>query len=222
MVKNIAIDGLSGAGKSTVAKELAKQLNCLYIDTGAMYRSIALYTKLNNVNFKKPEEIIKSLPEINLTFKYIEHTQNIFINNVNVTKEVKDEEIGIITSKYIAVVKEVREFLVNQQREIATKQSVVMDGRDIGSVVLKDSFLKIYLDASVKSRSERRYKELKKKGIDVDYDRVVKDIEKRDYNDVNRKNSPLIQCEDAIYIDSSDKTIVEVVDEIVRLFKGEK
>ncbi len=222
MLYNIGIDGPSGAGKSTIAKMVSKELKYIYVDTGAMYRSIALYVLENNINSESKEDIINALSEINIELNYIDGVQNIYLNGKNVTNKIREEEVSKLASKSISGIKEVRESLVKMQQSMAQKNSVVMDGRDIGSVVLPDAFLKIYLDAKCEARAKRRYDELINKGTNITYEEVLKEMENRDFYDKNRKESPLVQCEDAIYIDSSNMSINEVCNKILNLYKEKK
>ncbi len=219
MIKNIAIDGLSGAGKSTVAKEVARELGYIYVDTGSMYRGVALYLIERKIDYKKEKNVINALKNIKIDLQYVNGEQQVILNGKNVSTDVRNEKVGIVTSKYVAVINEVREFLVEIQKELGKKKSIVMDGRDIGSVVLKDAFLKIYLDATPEARAKRRYKEILGKKTEVKYEEVVEDIKRRDYTDTTRKYSPLIRCEDAVYIDSSNMNIEEVVEEIIKIYK---
>ncbi len=219
MLHNIAIDGPSGAGKSTIAKIVSKKLNCIYVDTGAMYRSVALYIIENNINKENKEDIIKALENIKIELDYLDGVQNVFLNGNNVTDKIREEEVGKIASKNISVIKEVRETLVKMQQHIAKEKSVVMDGRDIGSVVLPNAFLKIYLDAKSYNRAKRRFDELQQKGVNVNFDEILKEIEKRDFDDKNREESPLIKCDDAIYVDTSNIGIEEVSEKILSLYK---
>ncbi len=222
MLYNIAIDGPSGAGKSTIAKKVSKELNSIYVDTGSMYRAVALYVMQNNINYEDEESIINCMKNIDIQLKYIDNSQNVYLNGENVTTEVRKEEVGKVTSKYISTIKKVRKELVKMQQDMASKNSVVMDGRDIGSVVLPFAFLKIYLDASVEARGTRRYEELLAKGFSVSYEEIVEEIKKRDYDDKNRKESPLVKCDDAIYLDTSNLSIEEVTNKILDLYNEKK
>ncbi len=222
MLYNIAIDGPSGAGKSTIAKMVAKELNCIYIDTGAMYRTVALYVLENNIDIEDSISIINALKNINIRLEYVEGVQNVYLNNKNITTKIREEVVGKVASKNVSIIKEVRENLVKMQQNMAREKSVIMDGRDIGSVVLPDAFLKIYLDAKSSTRAKRRFDELVEKGMTVDYNNILEEIEKRDFDDKNRDESPLIQCEDAIYVDTSDMTIEKVCEKILKLYEEKK
>lgn len=213
---NIAIDGPAGAGKSTIAKLLAKKLGYLYVDTGAMYRSIALYFLENDINLENEDEIRRACEEIELDIKYNQDGQQIFLNKENVTAKIRQEQVGNMASK-VAAKKIVRDRLLALQRNLARENDVVMDGRDIGTFVLPDARIKIYLTASVAVRAKRRYDELALKGEKPDIATIEADIEKRDYQDMNRDIAPLRQAEDGIYLDSSDMDIEQVVDYIYNM-----
>jgi len=216
MTLNIAIDGPSGAGKSTVAREVAKKLGCIYVDTGAMYRSIALYCIENDVDVENKDLVIQQLEYINIQHTFVGSTQCILLNGVDVTTSVRDQAVGNSASK-IATIQKVRDILVTKQRNIASKERVVMDGRDIGTKVLIDAKFKFFLDASVEDRSVRRVKELEKNGVNVEYNTIFKEIYERDVRDYNRKSAPLVKADDAIYIDSSNYTVGEVVEKIFKI-----
>lgn len=215
---NIAIDGPAGAGKSTIAKLVAKELGFLYVDTGAMYRSIALYFIENNVNLEEEQEISDACSKINIEIKYEDGVQQVYLNNRNVSTLIRQEQVGNMASK-AAAKKAVRDKLLFLQRDIAAENDVIMDGRDIGTFVLPDAEIKIYLTASVKTRAKRRYDELVAKGENPEIDKIEADIEQRDYQDMNRKIAPLKQAEDAVYLDTSDMNIEQVVAYICNLTK---
>lgn len=210
---NIAIDGPAGAGKSTIAKLAAKKLGYIYVDTGAMYRSIALFVINNNVDYENEEVLIDALSNINIEIKYVDGVQKVYLNNKDVSTEIRQEKVGNMASK-TAAKKPVREKLLQLQRDIAAANDVIMDGRDIGSFVLPNAECKIYLTASVSVRAKRRYDELVAKGETPDIKQIEADIEQRDYQDMNREIAPLKQADDAVYLDSSDMTIEEVVEKI--------
>ena len=213
----IAIDGPSGTGKSTTAKILAKKLSFIYIDTGAMYRAVGLYCVKNNIDIDDEEEIKKHLDDIDINIFYKDGNQEIELNGEIVSKEIRENLI----SHYASVVsqyKDVREKLVSLQQELAKKNSVIMDGRDIGTVVLPDADLKVFLIASDETRAERRYQELIEKGQTVEYDKILEELKERDYRDSHRNNSPLKRADDAIELDNSNMTIDEVVEKILELF----
>ena len=207
---NIAIDGPAGAGKSTIAKLAAKRLGFIYVDTGAMYRSIALYLLQNNISVDDDTMLKKVCGNIDIRITHENGEQQIFLNSENVSKAIRQEAVGNMAS--VAAAKPVvRERLLALQREIAAKSDVIMDGRDIGTFVLPEAEVKIYLTASVETRAGRRYDELVAKGEKPVLEDIKRDIEQRDYQDMNREIAPLKQAEDAIYLDTSDMTIEEVV-----------
>lgn len=213
---NVAIDGPAGAGKSTIAKAVAAKLGFIYVDTGAMYRAIALYLLNHNIASDDEKAIEESLDDINVEIAYVDGSQQVLLNGDNVSKEIRREEVGNMASA-TSVYGCVRNKLLSLQRELARKSDVIMDGRDIGTCVLPDAQVKIYLTASVDCRAQRRYKELVEKGETPVLEDIKKDISDRDYRDMHRDIAPLKQAEDAVCVDSSDMTIQEVVDTIVRL-----
>lgn len=213
MSVNVAIDGPAGAGKSTIAKLLAKKMNYIYVDTGAMYRTLALYFLENDISVTDENAISESLPGIDVDIKYIEGIQHIYCNGTDVSSDIRKEEVGNAASTTSAY-KAVREKLLALQRNLAKENDVIMDGRDIGSFVLPDAQVKIYLTASVETRANRRYKELLEKGENAVLEEIAKDIENRDRQDMTREISPLVQAEDAILVDTSDMNIEEVVEKI--------
>ena len=215
---NIAIDGPAGAGKSTIARLAAKRLGFLYVDTGAMYRAIALYLLDTKTDISDQEKLKKALSYIRINIAYEKDVQHVFLNLQDVSAEIRSEKVGNMASK-VAALPEVREKLLDLQRDIAAKNDVLMDGRDIGTNILPNAELKVYLTASVEVRAQRRYNELKEMGGKPQLDVIKKDIEQRDYQDMNREIAPLKQAEDAVLLDSSDMTIEEVVAEIIRLAK---
>ncbi len=213
---NIAIDGPAGAGKSTIAKIVAKELGFIYVDTGAMYRTLALACFRDGINTSDEKTVVDKCESVKVTLGYEDETQKVYLNGEDVSTEIRREEIGNLTSS-IAVYSGVRKILVALQKDLAAKNNVVMDGRDIGTAVLPNADLKIYLTASVETRAKRRYDELVEKGQDCDLKDIEKDIEDRDYRDMNREVSPLTQADDAVLVDSSDMTIDEVVEKIISL-----
>ena len=219
-MRAVAIDGPAGAGKSTIAKLVSKKLNYIYVDTGAMYRAIGLYLIKNNISADDEKGIDKAIADADISIDYIDSVQHVYIDGEDVTGKLRTEQVGNMASS-CSVYLSVREKLVSLQRDIAKKQNVVMDGRDIATKVLPNADTKIYLTASVDTRAERRYKELKEKNTICDIETIKKDIEDRDYRDMHRKNSPLVQAEDAVLIDSSNMSIDEVVDKILELVKKE-
>ena len=221
-MNSIAIDGPAGAGKSSIAKALSKRLGYIYIDTGAMYRAVALFFLENNVADGTDSRIESLLDKLEISIKYEDGAQKVILNGEDVTGKLRLEEIGKLASKFSAI-GIVREKLVALQRKLAQKENVVMDGRDIGTVVLPNADLKIYLSASSKVRAKRRYLELLEKGhTDLDINDIEDEIIKRDEADMNRKISPLKQADDAYYLDSSDITLEEVVSKILSMVKEER
>jgi len=218
-IYNVAIDGPAGAGKSTIAKKAAKALRFVYIDTGAMYRAMAVYFLDKGISCDDEKTISALCPDIDIEIKYDENNmQRVFLEREDVTDRLRSQEVGDMASA-ISVYKDVRKNLVALQRRLAESQNVIMDGRDIGSVVLPGAQVKIYLTASVQIRAKRRFDELTAKGIECDLQAVADEIEERDYRDMHRENSPLVRVPDAVLIDTSDMSIDEVtakVEELVR------
>ena len=217
MVYNIAIDGPAGAGKSTIAKLVAKELSFIYVDTGAMYRAMALYLLKNNVNKENAEEISKVCQGADISIEYQDGVQIVLLNGENVNAFLRTEEVGNMASVSSAN-PDVRGKLLELQRELARKQSVVMDGRDIGTTILPNADVKIYLTASSATRAKRRYLELTEKGVECDINEIQRDIEDRDSRDMNREISPLRQAEDAVFVDSSEMGIEDVVKAILQIY----
>lgn len=217
----IAIDGPAGAGKSTIAKMVAQKLGFIYVDTGAMYRSIALYLLEHGVDAKDEAAIAAACPDIQVSITYQDGEQQVILNGENVNGKIRTEQVSMMTSdtsKYPVV----REKLLNLQRELAQKENVIMDGRDIGTCVLPGADAKIYLTASAAERARRRYKEQTERGVVCDIKDIERDIIARDEQDMNRAVAPLKQAEDAVLVDSSDMTIEQVVDAIIEVFQEKK
>ncbi|MFO8069805.1 MAG: (d)CMP kinase [Alkalibacterium sp.] len=214
----IAIDGPASSGKSTVAKRIASEMNLIYVDTGAMYRALTLEALQNNINIKDQKALVKLLEETEITFEPSENGQTVFSNGVDVTYEIRENNVTNTVS-VVAAHPKVRQLMVKRQQAMALNHGVVMDGRDIGTVVLPDADLKIFLVASVKERAERRHKENIEKGIFSDLEQLKKDIAERDYKDTTRESSPLKQAEDGIRIDTTKMSIDEVVNKIKSLIK---
>lgn len=211
---NIALDGPSGSGKSTIAKALSKKLNILYLDTGAMYRACALKAHKLNIDCKNKKLVDGFIDNIDIKVKYVNGEQHTYLDDIDVSKEIRENVISMKASD-ISAHQSVRLKLVELQRQIAKTTDCVLDGRDIGTHVLPNANYKFYITASVDVRTERRYKELIEKGQSVDKDTLKLEIEKRDYNDSHREFAPLKQAEDAIYVDTSDMTIEEVIGKIL-------
>ena len=216
MAFNVAIDGPVGAGKSTIAKAVAAKKGYVYVDTGAMYRAMALYFLRANISKDDEAKISASVDDIKVSIKYEDGAQHVILNDEDVTGLIRTEEVGNMASA-TSVYGAVRTKLVALQQELAKTTDVIMDGRDIGTVVLPNADVKVFLTASVECRAKRRFDELKAKGENPDFDKIAKDIEERDYRDSHREISPLKQAEDATLVDSSDMTIDEVVDAIINL-----
>lgn len=219
MAYSIAIDGPAGAGKSTIAKRVAKELGFVYVDTGAMYRAMAIYFVDNGIDGGDEVAVSKACADVDVKITYEDGAQQVILNGENVTGRLRNEEVGRMASK-VAVYAAVRSKLVELQRQLAAGTDVIMDGRDIGTCVLPNATVKVYLTASVDARAKRRYDELVEKGEKQDIDVIKADIEKRDYNDMHRDISPLRQAEDAVLVDSSDMDIDEVTAAIMNIFKG--
>ena len=221
MAMNVAIDGPAGAGKSTIAKLVAKQFGYVYVDTGAMYRALALYFVEQGIGLDNETAINACLDSVEVTISYVDGIQHIFLNGRDVSAEIRKEEIGNAASA-ISVFPEVRRKLLSLQRGMAADTDCVMDGRDIGSFVLPDAQIKIFLTASVETRAKRRYKELLEKNESADLDKICQDIKERDERDMNREVAPLVEVKDARRIDSSDMSIDEVVGVISEIIKEEQ
>ncbi len=213
MSYSVAIDGPAGAGKSTIAKLISKQMGYIYVDTGAMYRAMAVYFNQNNIDPADEAAINAAVDNVKITIEYKDGEQQVILNGENVTSLLRTEATGNMASK-TSKYKAVRSKLVDLQRELAAAENVVMDGRDIGTTVLPDANVKIYLTASSDARARRRYDELKANGEECDLQKIKDDIEQRDYQDMHRDISPLKQADDAVLVDSSDMGIEEVVEAI--------
>lgn len=218
---NIAIDGPAGAGKSTIAKKIANKLSFIYIDTGAMYRAIAYYMLGQDICLDDMKAINEACNHINVTIEYVNGEQQVILNQINITDKLRSEEVGLTASK-VAKYSSVRTKMVELQRELAKSSNVIMDGRDIGTVVLPNADLKVFLTASSYVRAMRRFKELSEKGISCDMNEIEQDIIARDNQDMTREISPLRQAKDAILVDTSNLTIDEVVNEIINLYNEKK
>lgn len=216
---NIAIDGPAGAGKSTIAKRLAKELGYIYVDTGAMYRAMAYYFLKNHISAEDENRIAAACENVDITIRYQDGEQQVILNGENVNGVIRNEEVGNMASS-TSVYPVVRKKLVELQQQLAVKENVIMDGRDIGTVVLPNADVKIYLTASSKVRAKRRYDELTAKGEVCDLEQIEQDIIDRDYRDMNRETSPLKQADDAVLLDSSDLDIDGVVETMKEIIKS--
>lgn len=210
----VAIDGYSSCGKSTMAKALAEYAGYTYVDTGAMYRAVALYALSHNLN---EQQLIAALPDIRISFSLEKDGQHVLLNGENVEKQIRTLEVGNKASQ-VSPIKEVRQFLVAQQQAMGVAKGIVMDGRDIGTVVFPQAELKLFLTATPEERARRRYKELQEKGENPVFEDVLRDVNDRDYRDTHRAESPLRQAEDAVVVDSSDMTKEQQIAHICRIF----
>ncbi len=218
----VAIDGPAGAGKSTIARAAAKMLGFIYIDTGAMYRAVGLYAWRRGVDTKNDTEgVVRLLPEIEVTISHVDGVQRVFLCGEDVSEEIRLPEISVAASN-VAVIPEVRLKLVELQRALSEKTDVIMDGRDIGTYVLPDAEVKIFLTADVRKRAERRYLELAEKGVSTTLEEVLSDMEYRDKNDSGRAFAPLRQAEDAVLVDTSFNTPDESISEVVDIIRGKQ
>lgn len=211
MKVNIAIDGPSGAGKSTIAKAAAKKLGFIYVDTGALYRSVALNAIRSGVkDTKNKEEVVPTLLGLNVSLRFKDGEQRVFIGDCDVSEDIRQNEVSMAASN-VSAIPEVRDFLFSLQRNIASENDCIMDGRDIGTVVLPDAKIKIFLTASPEARADRRFKELLKKGQQIDYATVLKEIKERDWQDSHRETAPLKKAEDAVLVDTTGYGLEDAV-----------
>lgn len=208
MAINIAIDGPSGAGKSTVARAVAEELGYIYVDTGALYRAIGVHVLRQGLDTAKPEDVLSVLDKADVSLKYIEGEQRVFLGQADVSEDIRKPEASMAASN-VSAVPQVRDFLFDLQKNIASEHDCVMDGRDIGTVVLPKADVKIFLTASSEERARRRYKELIAKGNKVEYEPILEEIRQRDYNDSNRAVAPLKQADDAVLVDNTGCTLEE-------------
>ncbi len=214
----IAIDGPSGAGKSSIAKALAKKMSIVYVDTGALYRTIGYYVRSQGVDPKDADGVTRLLPEIRIEVKYEDGTQCVYLNGENLGDRIREPEISMYASA-VSAIPSVREFLLETQRSIARANSVVMDGRDIGTVILPDAEVKIFLTASDECRAQRRLLELREKGIETTFEEVLADMRERDSNDKNRAVAPAVPAEDAIFLDNSGFTVEETLNAAMNIIE---
>ena len=215
----IAIDGPGGAGKSTISKAIAKKMGIVYVDTGALYRTVGYYARECGVsveNAKKSEYMNKLLPEISVDIKYYDATQHVLLNGVDLGDKIRQPEISMYASA-VSTVPEVRAFLLEAQRNIAKNNNVIMDGRDIGTVILPDADVKIFLTASNEARAKRRYLELQAKGVEVSFEQVLSELIERDTQDSSRDIAPCVAASDALTLDNSNYTFEESVDKIIEI-----
>lgn len=218
---NIAIDGPAGAGKSTIARKAASELGFIYVDTGALYRSVAYYCISSGADVTVSESVEKLLPEITPELRFIDGVQHVFVNGSDVSDKIRTPEVSMAASK-VSAIPAVRAFLFDLQQKIARENDIIMDGRDIGTVVLPDADLKIFLTASPEARADRRYAELKDKPDAPAYEQVLADIIKRDHDDSTRAIAPLKQADDAVLCDTTKLSLEESVDKIIGMIKKVK
>lgn len=218
---NIAIDGPAGAGKSTIARKAAAELGFIYVDTGALYRSVAYYCISAGADVSIPESVEKLLPEITPELRFIDGVQHVFVNGSDVSDKIRTPEVSMAASK-VSAIPAVRAFLFDLQQKIARENDIIMDGRDIGTVVLPDADLKIFLTASPEARADRRYAELKDKPDAPAYEQVLADIIKRDHDDSTRAIAPLKQADDAVLCDTTKLSLEESIDKIIGMVKKVK
>lgn len=214
----IAIDGPSGAGKSSVAKALAEKIGIVYVDTGALYRAVGYYIRSVNADPKSAEQVVPQLKNIDIGIRYENGTQFVYLNGENLGEKIREPEISMYASA-VSAIPEVRKFLLETQKSVAEANNVVMDGRDIGTVILPDADVKIFLVASVERRAERRVLELEQKGISVKYEDVLREMVERDSNDKNRNVAPAIPADDAVILDNSELTPEETLEKILEIAK---
>lgn len=219
-IYSVAVDGPSGAGKSTLSKAVAAELGILYVDTGAIYRTIGYYVFEKGIDPKDGPAVNAILPELDIQMRYGDDgLQRMYLNGQDVTTQIRLPQISMYASA-VSAIPEVREFLLEMQRELARRSSVIMDGRDIGTVVLPDADVKIFLTAEAEVRAQRRAKELAERGTPTPFEEVLRDIQQRDYNDSHRAAAPLRQAEDAVLVDTSELTFAESQQKLTEIIKG--
>lgn len=215
---NIAVDGPSGSGKSTLSRRAAQHLGYIYVDTGAMYRAIGLYAYKRGISLESTKQITNYLNEINIDIKYVDGEQLIFLNGDDVSSEIRTHVISAYASA-VAKIESVRSFLLDRQRQLAKENNVIMDGRDIGTVVLPDANVKIFLTASPEIRANRRFAELKERGQDIDYNKLLQDIKDRDYQDSHRSIAPLRPSESSVILDTSELDFEQSLERLIQIIK---
>ena len=215
---NIAIDGPAGAGKSTIAKTVSKELGYIYVDTGALYRTVGLNALREGVDTKDAAGVIATLDGLKVSLRFVNNEQRVFLGEEDVSEAIRQNEVSMAASN-VSAIPRVREFLFDLQRDIAKNNNCIMDGRDIGTVVLPDAQIKLFLTASAEARADRRFKELTEKGQSVDYDVILKEIKERDYQDSHREIAPLKQAEDAILVDSTEMDLPATINYMLNIIK---
>lgn len=215
---NVAIDGPAGAGKSTIARAAAKKLGFIYVDTGALYRAVGVYSLRNGLDTENPETVEGTLPHIHVELQFQDGVQHVLLNGEDVSEEIRTPQASMAASA-VSAVPAVRRFLFDLQREIAAKNDCIMDGRDIGTVVLPQAEVKIFLTASPETRAMRRFKELQEKGAPDTYEAVLADLKQRDYNDSHRAVAPLKPAEDSVLVDTSALTLPQSVEKVIEVIK---
>lgn len=218
MIVNIAIDGPAGAGKSTIAKSVSKELGFIYVDTGALYRTVGLNALRLGKDTKNAEEVVPTLEGLDVSLRFVNGEQRVFLGEEDVSTAIRQNEVSMAASN-VSAIPRVREFLFDLQRDIAKKNNCIMDGRDIGTVVLPDAKIKIYLTASAEARADRRFKELTEKGQNVDYNKILEEIKARDYQDMNREIAPLKQADDAILVDTTELNLEQAIEYMLKTIK---
>ena len=218
MAINIAIDGPAGAGKSTIAKTVSKELGYIYVDTGALYRTVGLNVLRQGKDTKNEADVVPTLEGLNVSLRFVNGEQRVFLGDEDVSEAIRQNEVSMAASNVSAIPK-VREFLFGLQRDIAEKNNCIMDGRDIGTVVLPNAQIKIYLTASAQARADRRYKELTEKGQEVNYDNILKEIELRDYQDTHREIAPLKKADDAVLVDTTELDLDGSIEYMLKVIK---
>lgn len=213
---NIAIDGPAGAGKSSIAKEAAKQLGFIYVDTGALYRTVALNAICKGADLNDPDAVVRTLTGTDISLAFENGSQKVLLNGEDVSSKIRTEEISAGASKVSAIPK-VREFLFDLQKSIAANNNCLMDGRDIGTVVLPNADLKVFLTATPEERARRRYQQNLDRGMDADYDKILEEVNQRDYQDTHRDIAPLRRADDAVLLDTTELNFDEVVDQLLKL-----